>query len=312
MPAKGKHRRPKSARLARSFAVAGTGGAALALPLLGATGANAATPQTAAVVEAQVRSVPVAAVTEAASADKTYTVVAGDSLAAIAADLDIDGGWKPLYAANEKVVGDNPRLISPGMTLKVGAVVQAYADSVAGSKDSSSADASKSAAKSDSGSVETADAPAAEAEQAAAPQAEQAAATTSGFTTPVSAGISTQYRTAGAMWSSGYHTGTDFAAAAGAPVKAIGEGTVVSAGWSGSYGNEVVIQHADGHYSQYAHMSQLTVSTGQTVSGGTQIGYVGSTGNSTGPHLHFEVRTGPGYGSDVDPVAYLRSHGVSL
>ncbi len=65
-------------------------------------------------------------------------------------------------------------------------------------------------------------------------------------------------------------------------------------------------------YSQYAHQSSLNVSTGQTVTGGQQIGLSGSTGNSTGPHLHFEVRTGPSYGSDVDPVAYLRQHGVSL
>ncbi len=87
---------------------------------------------------------------------------------------------------------------------------------------------------------------------------------------------------------------------------------MVSAGWSGSYGNEVVIQHSDGMYSQYAHLSSLEVTTGQTVTGGQQIGLSGSTGNSTGPHLHFEVRTGPSYGSDVDPIAYLRSHGVSI
>ncbi|SDJ48820.1 M23 family metallopeptidase [Streptomyces indicus] len=318
MPAKGKHRRPKSARLTRSFAVAGTGGAALALPLLGATGANAA-PQTAGAAQASVQntavqnvavqSAPVqsAPVKKAGSATETYTVVAGDSLSAIAADQDIDGGWQPLYAANKKAVGDNPELIHPGLKLKVGAAVKAAADS-AGEQKSAPKPAPKPAAQS-SGSAEREKAPAAE---APAPKAEQAAATTSGFTAPVAAGVSTQYRTAGSMWSSGYHTGTDFAAASGTPVKAIGAGTVVSAGWSGSYGNEVVIRHADGHYSQYAHMSQLSVSTGQTVSGGTQIGNVGSTGNSTGPHLHFEVRTGPGYGSDVDPVAYLRSHGVSL
>ncbi|MBC9713674.1 peptidoglycan DD-metalloendopeptidase family protein [Streptomyces sp. TRM66268-LWL] len=314
MPAKGKHRRPKPARLTRSFAVAGTGGAALALPLFGATGAQAATPQAvapqAAVSSAPVKSAPVKSlpVEKAGSADKTYTVVAGDSLSAIADDLGIEGGWKPLYAANEKVIGDDPRLILPGVKLQVGAAVQAAAGAAGPAKEST-ADASKSSARSAADEAEAAEAPAAE---PAEPKVEQAAATTSGFTAPVAAGVSTQYRTAGSMWSSGYHTGTDFAAASGTPVKAIGEGTVVSAGWSGSYGNEVVIQHADGHYSQYAHMSQLSVSTGQTVSGGTQIGLVGSTGNSSGPHLHFEVRTGPGYGSDVDPAAYLRSHGVSL
>ncbi|WP_138896230.1 M23 family metallopeptidase, partial [Streptomyces chryseus] len=65
-------------------------------------------------------------------------------------------------------------------------------------------------------------------------------------------------------------------------------------------------------YSQYAHLSSLAVSSGQSVTGGTQIGLSGSTGNSTGPHLHFEIRTGPGYGSDVDPLAYLRGHGVTV
>ncbi len=114
------------------------------------------------------------------------------------------------------------------------------------------------------------------------------------------------------MWSSGYHTGVDFIASSGTTVRAVGAGTVVSAGWSGSYGNEVVIKHEDGNYSQYAHLSSLSVSAGQSVSGGQQIGLSGSTGNSTGPHLHFEIRTTPSYGSDIDPLAYLRQHGVSL
>jgi murein DD-endopeptidase MepM/ murein hydrolase activator NlpD len=87
---------------------------------------------------------------------------------------------------------------------------------------------------------------------------------------------------------------------------------VVSAGWNGSYGNEVVIRHADGKYSQYGHLSQLSVSAGQSVTAGQQIGLSGSTGNSTGPHLHFEIRTGPSYGSDIDPVAYLRANGVTV
>ncbi|MQT02455.1 M23 family metallopeptidase, partial [Streptomyces jumonjinensis] len=95
-------------------------------------------------------------------------------------------------------------------------------------------------------------------------------------------------------------------------VRSVGPGTVVSAGWNGAYGNEVVVQHSDGKYSQYAHLSSLSVSAGQSVSGGQQIGLSGSTGNSTGPHLHFEIRTSPSYGSDVDPVEYLRQYGVSL
>jgi murein DD-endopeptidase MepM/ murein hydrolase activator NlpD len=114
------------------------------------------------------------------------------------------------------------------------------------------------------------------------------------------------------MWSSGYHTGVDFALPTGTPLKSVAAGTVVSAGNGGAYGNQVVIQHQDGMYSQYAHLSQLSVSAGQTVTVGQQIGLSGATGNVTGPHLHFEIRTSPDYGSDVDPVGYLRSHGVSL
>jgi murein DD-endopeptidase MepM/ murein hydrolase activator NlpD len=117
---------------------------------------------------------------------------------------------------------------------------------------------------------------------------------------------------AGSMWSSGYHTGVDFVVPTGTSVKAVGAGTVVSAGWGGAYGNQVVIRLADGYYAQYGHLSQLSVSAGQTVTEGQQIGLSGATGNVTGPHLHFEIRTTPNYGSDVDPVAYLRSKGVGV
>ncbi|WP_368860585.1 M23 family metallopeptidase [Streptomyces sp. RK75] len=125
-------------------------------------------------------------------------------------------------------------------------------------------------------------------------------------------GTSTPYRAAGGSWSSGHHTGVDFSAASGTPVKSVAAGEVVAAGDGGAYGNQVVVRHADGKYTQYGHLSSLSVQVGQQVGAGTQLGLSGSTGNSTGPHLHFEVRTTPNYGSDVDPVAYLRAHGVSL
>ncbi|MFD3518779.1 transglycosylase family protein [Streptomyces sp. NPDC058657] len=134
----------------------------------------------------------------------------------------------------------------------------------------------------------------------------------SGLSAPVDVGPSTPYRAAGSSWSKGYHTGVDFPVPTGTSVKAVGAGNVVSAGYAGSYGYQVVIRHADGKYSQYAHLSALTVREGQKVDSGQRIGRSGSTGNSTGPHLHFEVRTGPGFGSDVDPVAYLRAGGVTV
>ncbi|WP_411107428.1 M23 family metallopeptidase [Streptomyces sp. cmx-4-9] len=132
------------------------------------------------------------------------------------------------------------------------------------------------------------------------------------FVAPVDSSVSTQYHAGGGMWSSGSHTGIDFRASSGTSVHAVGIGTVVEAGWGGAYGNNVVIKHNDGTYTQYGHMASLSVSVGQQVTPGQQIGLSGSTGNSSGPHLHFEARTGADYGSDIDPVAYLRSHGVSL
>ncbi|MGJ5752831.1 peptidase M23-like protein [Streptomyces puniciscabiei] len=124
--------------------------------------------------------------------------------------------------------------------------------------------------------------------------------------------VSTGYQAGSSLWSSGHHTGIDFHAATGTPVHAVGAGTVVSTGWGGAYGNQIVIRMADGMYTQYGHLSSIGVSVGQRVIPGQRIGLSGATGNTTGPHLHFEARTTPDYGSDVDPVAYLRKHGVSV
>ncbi|MFF8805546.1 transglycosylase family protein [Streptomyces omiyaensis] len=132
------------------------------------------------------------------------------------------------------------------------------------------------------------------------------------YSAPVAAGIGTRYGKPGSSWSSGYHTGVDFPVPTGTTVKAVADGRIVSAGWGGAYGYQIVVRHDDGRYSQYAHLSALSVREGQRVTGGQRIGRSGSTGNSSGPHLHFEVRTGPGYGSDIDPLAYLRARGVSI
>ena len=124
--------------------------------------------------------------------------------------------------------------------------------------------------------------------------------------------VSTAYQSGGAIWSSGSHTGIDFHAASGTPVQSVGVGTVVEAGWGGAYGNQVVIKMHDGTYTQYGHLSSIGVSVGQEVAAGEQIGLSGATGNVTGAHLHFEARMSAEYGSDLDPVAYLRSHGVNI
>ncbi|MFE9833603.1 M23 family metallopeptidase [Streptomyces sp. NPDC005551] len=133
------------------------------------------------------------------------------------------------------------------------------------------------------------------------------------FVAPVAGSyVSTGYKTGGSLWSSGSHTGVDFHAASGTVVQAVGAGTVVTTGWAGAYGNQVVIKMHDGTYTMYGHLASVNVSEGQTVTPGQPIALSGSTGNSTGPHLHFEARTTAEYGSDIDPVSYLRSHGVSL
>ncbi|MFF5127501.1 peptidoglycan DD-metalloendopeptidase family protein [Streptomyces syringium] len=123
--------------------------------------------------------------------------------------------------------------------------------------------------------------------------------------------LSAGYGDSGASWARG-HTGQDFAVPIGTPVRSVGAGTVVSAGCGGPFGISLVIRHAEGWYSQYAHLSASFVAPGEPVLAGQWIGLSGSTGNSTGPHLHFEIRTKPGYGSAVDPVAWLRARGVRL
>ncbi|MEV7168357.1 LysM peptidoglycan-binding domain-containing M23 family metallopeptidase [Streptomyces sp. NPDC093224] len=321
MPAKGKHRRPKSLSISRGFAFAGTGGAALALPLTftagaHAAGAPAAAPAVAPAAAPQAPAAPQSAPAAVQAAPSVYTVVPGDCLSEIAAERNLSGGWEQLYADNREAVGSDPSLIHPGLRLHLGGpgdaarADEAPAPAKRTTYKSAPQAAPKAAPKAAAPAVpESAAGQAEEAPAAEAPAAQPSAA---GFVAPVGGGVSTAYRTAGAMWSSGYHTGADFIAPMGTTVKAVGAGTVVSAGWSGSYGNEVVIRHADGKYSQYAHLSQLSVSSGQSVTAGQSIGLSGSTGNSTGPHLHFEIRTGPSYGSDIDPIAYLRSKGASL
>jgi murein DD-endopeptidase MepM/ murein hydrolase activator NlpD len=387
MPAKGKHRRVRTSRFTRIGVTAGTAGAAIALPMVGATGAHAASVSTwdkvatcestnnwsintgngfygglqftqstwaafggtqyaaradlatkaqqIAIAEkvlavqgpqawpvcgpkagltkssADTSSAPAAssattkkttatksstasssssAPTSSKTSGESYKVVSGDTLAKIAAAKGVAGGWQKLYAANKSVVGGNPDLIFPNQVLTLG---QKAAASTAHTSSSSTTEhkSTSSAAKS----------------------ASSGTSTSSGYTAPVdNVVLGTAYHTAGSMWASGYHTGQDFVVSTGTKLKAVASGTVVSAGWGGAYGNQVVIKLADGKYAQYAHLSSISVSAGQSVSEGQQIGLSGATGNVTGPHLHFEIRTTPNYGSDIDPLAYLRSHGVSI
>jgi murein DD-endopeptidase MepM/ murein hydrolase activator NlpD len=105
------------------------------------------------------------------------------------------------------------------------------------------------------------------------------------------------------------HTGTDFAAPIGTPIYSVMKGVVLSAEFAGAYGRQVRIRHEDGTETWYNHMSKFSVSPGETVYAGDQVGAVGVTGNTTGPHLHFEVR--PHGGDPIDPMPWLREHGLN-
>ncbi|MGW0749963.1 peptidoglycan DD-metalloendopeptidase family protein [Streptomyces sp. NPDC002587] len=128
--------------------------------------------------------------------------------------------------------------------------------------------------------------------------------------------VGTKYHENGPSWSLGYHTGLDLRASAGTPIYAPADGKVIKVTSGGSYGNETHIEHANGVVTLYAHQTKAMVSQGASVKRGDQIGTVGSTGNSSGPHLHWEVRlpgvdnpfvpgqdSGPGM---IDPESWLQ------
>ncbi|MEU3252432.1 transglycosylase family protein [Streptomyces sp. NPDC006997] len=266
-----------------------------------------------------------------------YTVVRGDTLSGIADTAHVRGGWQGLYAVNRAVIGADPDLILPGQRLSLHGEAKKHESAGSGSTGAKSAEKQKtpSAEKQKTPKKDPKKAPKKEksSKREQSPKNEQSSKkaaprkethsepkTTSrseerashSLVAPVSAALGTPYHASGSSWSKGYHTGVDFPVPTGTSVKSVGAGQVVSAGWGGSFGYQVVIRHGDGRYSQYAHLSAISVKVGQHVGTGQRIGRSGSTGNSSGPHLHFEVRTGPGFGTDVDPVAYLRAGGVRI
>lgn len=126
------------------------------------------------------------------------------------------------------------------------------------------------------------------------------------------ASIGARFGQAGAMWSSGYHTGLDFGASSGTQIKAAHSGKVSAAGWQGPYGNSIdLVGKFNGKTitTRYAHQSKLIASKGETVKAGQTIGLVGSTGNSTGPHLHFELLVN---GKQTDPLTWLKAGAIDV
>ncbi|MHC3471275.1 M23 family metallopeptidase [Streptomyces sp. 7R007] len=136
--------------------------------------------------------------------------------------------------------------------------------------------------------------------------------TTQPWVTPVETyELSAGFGSGGDRWAN-RHTGQDFAVPVGTPVRAVGAGRVVKVACGGPFGIEVVLQHPDGYLTQYAHLAAVTVDQGERVDTGQWIGQSGTTGNSTGPHLHFEVRVTPEAGSAVDPVPWLAARGAPV
>ncbi|SPF00504.1 transglycosylase family protein [Streptomyces sp. MA5143a] len=225
-----------------------------------------------------------------------YTVVRGDTLSEIAESEEVKGGWRGLYNANRRIIGSDPDRILPGQRLSL--------TSAAPKKEHEKEQPKKERPEKEEKKERK--------KEQKREQRTDSRQESGSRVAPVNASLGTPYRASGSSWSKGYHTGVDFPVPTGSTVKSVASGEVVTAGWGGSFGYQVVIRHADGRYTQYAHLSAISVKAGQQVSAGQRIGRSGSTGNSSGPHLHFEVRTGPGFGSDVDPIAYLRAGGVRL
>ncbi len=120
--------------------------------------------------------------------------------------------------------------------------------------------------------------------------------------------LTARFNQAGGRWAHN-HTGLDFAAPMGTPVRSVMAGEVIQADFEGAYGRQVKVRHADGTVTSYSHMSEFDVSVGDSVEAGTMVGRIGMTGNTTGPHVHFEVL--PGGGDPIDPEPWLRDHGLN-
>ncbi|WP_238150878.1 M23 family metallopeptidase [Kribbella sindirgiensis] len=120
--------------------------------------------------------------------------------------------------------------------------------------------------------------------------------------------LTARFNQAGGRWAHN-HTGLDFAAPMGTPVRSVMAGEVIQADFEGAYGRQVKVRHADGTVTSYSHMSEFDVSVGDSVEAGTMVGRIGMTGNTTGPHVHFEVL--PDGGSPIDPEPWLRKHGLN-
>jgi hypothetical protein len=125
--------------------------------------------------------------------------------------------------------------------------------------------------------------------------------------------VTEAYGLANSRYASGRHTGIDYAGSIGDAVNSVANGVVISIKDTGKngYGKQVLIKNADGTYALYGHLSGFNVTKGQKITAGQHIAALGDTGNSTGPHLHFEIRRNANYGSDINPTKWLSNAGLS-
>ncbi|MFD3873518.1 M23 family metallopeptidase [Streptomyces sp. NPDC058623] len=317
-PVRGKHRtfKPRGG-LARSSTVLGVG-------VIAAVGAGGiATAQDRPQVSISMPSLPDLMGGERASAAPAETPAAADTGTAqipqqAAAQGQGDAGEALRnrilqQAESQQDATDTQALADAERTAREAAAQEAKTQKEAADKEAETVRAAAEKAAADQAAAEKtaadeADAKA-KAEAASAPAAAPVAKAAGGFVLPTSAyTLTSRYGAAGSMWSSGHHTGLDFAAPTGTPVKAVGAGKIISAGWSGAYGYRIVLQLNDGTEIWYCHLSSMSVTSG-AVGAGETIGRVGATGNVTGAHLHLEVRKG---GSTMDPMAWLNSKGLSV
>jgi murein DD-endopeptidase MepM/ murein hydrolase activator NlpD len=229
----------------------------------------------------------------------------GVATAATNADVFAVGGAGQL-AQHAQGQAETQQRVAVAEAKQAAAAKKAAAEKAAAKKAAAKKAAAKKAAAKKAAAKKAAAAKAAAAKKAA------------GWVSPITSGytLTATYGNSGNRWAAG-HSGQDFAVPTGTPVKSVHKGTVVKAGGNGAgdgpaYGNAVVVKHANGSYSQYAHLSKVQVSVGQQVKTGQQIALSGNTGNSTGPHLHFEIRTSADFGTSVDPRSFLRDKGVKL
>ncbi|WP_405389548.1 M23 family metallopeptidase [Streptomyces sp. NBC_01102] len=309
-PVRGRHRVAKQRGLARSSTVLGVG----VIAAVGAGGmatAQSKPPVSISLPDSIADNLPDAKSLPGVSAFMSDDSDADTGSAADASPLTTAGitAAEAEQGATDAGEALRARILQQAEQQQAGAAAEAKAAEEKAAAEQAAAEAAKQQSKAEADAA--AEKKAAEEAARKKAEAERLAKLAASYALPTSSyTITTTYGQAGSMWSSGYHTGLDFAAPTGTPIKAVHSGTVKSAGWSGSYGYHTVLVLDDGTEVSYSHQSSMDVTAGQKVSTGDTIGRVGSTGNSTGPHLHLEVHTAGG--SAVDPMSWLRGKGLTV